>query len=561
LHEYREPTFGIISSPRATAAALVHERKDILTYTVFALDLEQKASTTLLSVSNIPSDIFKVIPLKAPVGGSLLVGENELIHVDQAGKTNAVAVNEFARKLSGFPMADQSGLDLKLEGCVVNESYLDKGDALLILQSGNLALVNFKLDGRSVSGVSLQLLAQDRGMPVHLDYPSCIASMGDNKIFVGSEIGDSVLLSWSRKTAQLTRRKSQLNLLQEDADLSLDEEDMDDYDDDIYGTNPMSGQVTASSSSSVQGTYSFKVQDTLLNIAPLNDVKMVPSGNSLMIDGKSRHNRKVDHINLVSLSGHRNTGGLVIMSRSLDPVACQQHSVSKAQRIWSVKSPRPSNKSAHGGDTTSKGSDTYNQYLIVLRTSEAEEAKPVIYDLSKGSIEEAVKPEFESDAGATLAVGQLNGDNRIVQVSKGEIRSYDAGEFPISLSSYHLQPNAILIIYIFAGLPYGSHVWWHMTVLRGRIVWYMSTSNLFPQSFHSLQTSCQLWYGMSVLASGATWQLPSLNHRIVTMHQCPATATCISLESGTAAMIDAIAISRLITIIFRTWSCPNIPLE
>ncbi|EOD53127.1 putative cleavage and polyadenylation specificity factor subunit protein [Neofusicoccum parvum UCRNP2] len=50
LHEYREPTFGIISANKAAAASLLYERRDILTYTVFTLDLEEKASTALLSM-------------------------------------------------------------------------------------------------------------------------------------------------------------------------------------------------------------------------------------------------------------------------------------------------------------------------------------------------------------------------------------------------------------------------------------------------------------------------------------------------------------------------------
>ena len=54
-------------------------------YTVFTLDLEQRASTTLLSVSRLPSDLFKVVALPPPVGGTLLIGSNEVVHVDENG--------------------------------------------------------------------------------------------------------------------------------------------------------------------------------------------------------------------------------------------------------------------------------------------------------------------------------------------------------------------------------------------------------------------------------------------------------------------------------------------
>ena len=112
LHEYREPTFGIVAASKAVAPSLLAQRKDALTYSVFTLDLEQKASTTLLSVSGLPYDISRVVPLPYPIGGALLVGSNELIHVDQAGKTNGVAVNEFAKACTSFPLSDQSDLAL-----------------------------------------------------------------------------------------------------------------------------------------------------------------------------------------------------------------------------------------------------------------------------------------------------------------------------------------------------------------------------------------------------------------------------------------------------------------
>jgi cleavage and polyadenylation specificity factor subunit 1 len=76
LYEYREPTFGVLTSALAPASALLFERRDPLTYMVFTLDLHQKASTTILSVTGLPYDLFEVVPLPTPVGGALLVGVN-----------------------------------------------------------------------------------------------------------------------------------------------------------------------------------------------------------------------------------------------------------------------------------------------------------------------------------------------------------------------------------------------------------------------------------------------------------------------------------------------------
>ena len=40
LYAYREPTFGILSAPIQASSALLEERRDLLMYTVFTLDLD-----------------------------------------------------------------------------------------------------------------------------------------------------------------------------------------------------------------------------------------------------------------------------------------------------------------------------------------------------------------------------------------------------------------------------------------------------------------------------------------------------------------------------------------
>ena len=134
------------------------ERRDVTIYSVYALDIESRASTTLQSVHNLPNDIFAVLALPLPVGGALLIGGNELIHVDQGGKSSGVAVNEFSREASAFPMADNASLQLRLEGCRIQQLDNPTGEMLIILRSGELALLSFRLDGRSVSGMSLKKL-------------------------------------------------------------------------------------------------------------------------------------------------------------------------------------------------------------------------------------------------------------------------------------------------------------------------------------------------------------------------------------------------------------------
>ncbi|KAK4691022.1 cleavage and polyadenylation specificity factor subunit 1, partial [Lecanoromycetidae sp. Uapishka_2] len=235
LFEYREPTFGVLYSQVASSTALLSERRDNVSYAVYTLDLEQRASTTLLSITSLPYDLFAVIPLSRRIGGALLMGGNEIIHVDQSGKTTAVAVNEFARQSSSFAMADQSDLNMRLEHCVIKELGSDSTDLLLILNSGELAVLSFKIDGRSVSGVSIRRISMENGGHAILAGASCASVVGRGRIFVGSEDCDSYVLGWSRATDRSRRQKPRtiLDIDGDQDDLDLDEEDIEDDDDDF----------------------------------------------------------------------------------------------------------------------------------------------------------------------------------------------------------------------------------------------------------------------------------------------------------------------------------------
>ena len=158
LYEYRDPTIGILYSTEARSQDLSFERRDVTLYSVYALDIDQKASTSLQAVQNLPNDLHTVVALPLPVGGSLLLGGNELIHIDQGGKATAIAVNEFAKEASSFPMVDHADLELKLEGCRVEQLGTSNGELVLILKNGELVVLTFRLDGRSISGMSLRKL-------------------------------------------------------------------------------------------------------------------------------------------------------------------------------------------------------------------------------------------------------------------------------------------------------------------------------------------------------------------------------------------------------------------
>lgn len=417
LHEYREPTFGILYSQVATSKALLHERKDVVLYTVFTLDLEQRASTTLLSVTRLPSDLFKVVALSPPVGGSLLIGSNELVHVDQAGKTNAVGVNEFSRQASSFSMTDQSDLGLRLENCVVERLSEENGDLLLALSTGELALISFNLDGRSVSGISVRLMSTQ---PESLlaSAASCSAFLGKGVIFFGSEDADSVLLASAAKKPRLQAKHTAST----QGDLSDDEQSDDDvYEDDLYSSAPdttANSRQSLTANLSALGSGTLRIQDRLHSPGPIRDIAIGRnSAAPARVHGETEG--MPSGLELVTAQGSDRAGALVVMKREIDPYPISSMGTDSADFLWTVSVAQTA---------TANKEQKYHDYVILSKQESIEREESEVFVL-EDELKPFKAPEFNPNHDLTIEIGALVSKSRVIQILRNEVRSYDAGKF------------------------------------------------------------------------------------------------------------------------------------
>ncbi|CZS95342.1 hypothetical protein WAI453_011327 [Rhynchosporium graminicola] len=440
LYEYREPTFGILSSTQMAASSLLFERRDYMTYMVFTLDLQQKASTTILSVSGLPYDLFEVIPLSAPVGGALLIGTNELIHIDQAGKANGLAVNVFAKQCTSFNLADQSDLAMRLEGSKIEQLSIQSGEMIIILHSGEIAILSFHMDGRSVSGLSVRRVASEAGGSIISAAISSICPLTQNTVFIGSESADSMVLGWSRKSSQLSRRKSRLEVIEEvDGDFSdqLDDEDDDDADDDLYGDGPSTTQASTHGIAksevvnSKAGDYVFHVHDSLVNIAPIVDITFGNAGFCLNDKDKADLEGVTGDLELVAAVGRQKAGALAVLHRNVQPKVVGRFEFPEARGIWTMSAKKPTEKGLEVKKEKSASSGSYaldaqyDRLMIVSKALADGTEISDVYVLTAASFEALAGTEFEPAAGATIEAGTLGNGMRIIQVLKSEVRSYD----------------------------------------------------------------------------------------------------------------------------------------
>ncbi|KFY53406.1 hypothetical protein V496_07618 [Pseudogymnoascus sp. VKM F-4515 (FW-2607)] len=435
LYEYREPTFGILSSTLSPSSSLLDERKDQLSYMVFTLDLNQKASTTILVVTGLPYDLFKVIPLQSPVGGALLVGGNELIHIDQSGKANGVAVNALAKSCTAFGLVDQSSLEIRLEGCAVEQLSADNGEMLIILNTGELAVLSFRMDGRSVSGLDLRRVPSEAGISMGAQ-ASCTSLINHNSMFIGSEDSDSIVLGWSRKSKQIGRRRSQPNIdAGVDADVDGTDEDQEDEDeDDLYGEStaaiPLKGEV-AGDSNSKAGDYAFRIHDSLVNIAPLRDVTLSKPESRPCDENKEASSSTRRNIELVGIAGRNTSGSLAFLKREIEPNVIGRFEFPEARGIWTLCAKRPSTKALEPEnpkstlDAEAELGAQFDRLMIVSKSTEETPEESSVYVLTSAGFEDLTDTEFEPAAGATIECGTIGNGMRVVQILKSEVRSYD----------------------------------------------------------------------------------------------------------------------------------------
>ena len=427
LHEYREPTFGVLYSQVASSSALLYERRDNVSYAVYTLDLEQRASTTLLSVNNLPWDLFAIVPLMRSIGGALLIGSNEVIHVDQSGKSTGIAVNDFAKQSSSFPLADQSNLNMRLERCFVKELGVDNTELLIILNTGELAILSFKIDGRSVSGLSMLRVAVENGGHALLAGPSSASILGRGRLFIGSEDSDSTVLGWSRKHDRLMRKRSRTDMEIDGGnndDLEMDEEDVEDDEDDLYADNKPEQKAVGEASSpntAEKADYVFRVHDSLTNLGPMTDVairriQQDPSSVSTLEENSPA-------IEVLATCGRGRAGGLTIFHPKVRQESEEQLKIDTAHDIWAVNI-----KHSHEGSSTISHHEPHDRYIFVSNNDEDGIEKSMVYRILGKDVEEIRDVEFDTDAGNTVDIGTINGGTMIAQVSQNQVRTYDAGK-------------------------------------------------------------------------------------------------------------------------------------
>lgn len=387
LHNYRQPTIGILCLIDQVWAGNLFFKKDNISYLVLSLDLNTKNSTTVLKVDHLPYDVDRLVPLPKPLNGSLLLGANEIIHIDNGGIVRKIAVNQFATDITNNHhknFVDNTELNLKLENCSVIPIPNDN-KILLALQSGDFFYVNFDIDGKTIKRIHLEAISSDNyDDAIKLTFPSHIACLDNNLLFINNKNGNSPLIQYIYDNPNAKRK------IKEKASKGDDEADDDIYEDDEDGMDEanMGGGDNNNS-------LKLKYLDELINNGPISSFTYGFYSNEKF--KSNLINPNYQEISIFSNSGSHNQSHLNIFTPSINPIIKSSLTFSTINKLW-----------------------ISNNFLI---TSDDKNRKSEIFQINKSYARLNAKSFINKQL--TVSIHELNNGKFILQVTPKHIVVYD----------------------------------------------------------------------------------------------------------------------------------------
>lgn len=213
LPGFNEPTLALLYSPEPTwSGRLENVSSNCLVSLVTLASGPVKSgtsgsSTTAVVIATspfLPHSCLAIHPCPPDLGGTLIVTANGLLHLEQGGKLVGVAANGwFSKEWSGtgFGLKGEVTVREELEG--VKIVFVANEKAMLFCKSGTILSLTMTRSGRSISGMKLEKVG--KGVPASSveRIRGSIGRFGEQGYaFVGSEVGESTLISWEIGNSQ-----------------------------------------------------------------------------------------------------------------------------------------------------------------------------------------------------------------------------------------------------------------------------------------------------------------------------------------------------------------------
>ncbi|PIA49934.1 hypothetical protein AQUCO_01300575v1 [Aquilegia coerulea] len=420
IHGYIEPVMVILHERELTWAGRISWKHHTCMISALSINTSSKQHPLIWSAVNLPHDAYKLLAVPSPIGGVLVISAN-VIHYHSQSVSCALALNTYAVPVDGSQELPRSSFSVELDAS--NATWLLHDVAMLSTKTGELLLLTLVYDGRVVHRLEL---SKSRASVLS----SGITTIGNSFFFLGSRLGDSMLVQYTCGMGSLS---SSGHLKEEVGDIEYDTPaakrlrmaSSDALPDIVSGEELSLYSSAPNNSESAQKTFSFAVRDSLINIGPLKDFSYGFRNNA---DPNATGIAKQSNYELVCCSGHGKNGALCVLQQSIRPELITEVELPGCKGIWTVyhKSARGHNKD--DSSKTSFEDDEYHAYLIISlesRTMVLETADTL------GEVTETVDYYVE---GSTIAAGNLFGRRRVIQIFARGARVLDGSYMTQALS-------------------------------------------------------------------------------------------------------------------------------
>ncbi|KAL3834565.1 hypothetical protein ACJIZ3_009301 [Penstemon smallii] len=418
MHGYIEPVVVILHEKELTWAGRVSSKHHTCMISALSINTTLKQHPLIWSATNLPHDAYKLLAVPSPIGGVLVIGANT-IHYHSQSASCFLALNNFAVPVDGSSTQDmpRSGFTTELDAS--NATWLTNDVAMFSTKTGELLLLTLVYDGRIVQRLEL---SKSRASVLTSD----MTTIGNSLFFLGSRLGDSLLVQYSSGVGAPTLTpgaKEEVEDIESDAPLakrlrrSSSDALQDIFNGDelsLYGTGPNNAQLS-------QKTFMFAVRDSLLNIGPLKDFSY---GLRLNADPNATGIAKQSNYELVCCSGHGKNGALSVLQQSIRPETITQESLPGCKGIWTVYHKNARSDSSKG----SADEDEYHAYLIISL-----ENRTMVLQTAN-NLEEVTENVDYYVQGSTIAAGNLFGRRRVIQIFARGARILDGAFMTQDLS-------------------------------------------------------------------------------------------------------------------------------
>ncbi|KAH7664725.1 cleavage and polyadenylation specificity factor subunit 1 protein [Dioscorea alata] len=401
IHGYIEPVMVILQEKEPSWAGRIPWKHSTCMISAISISTALKQHPPLIwSAANLPYDAYKLVPVPPPIGGVLVICANSIHYHSQESVSCALVLNGFYVQSESSSEMLKSNFSVELDAA--HAAWLSYDVAILTTKTGELLLLTLVYDGRAVQ--RLDLMKSKASV-----LTSGIATIGNSFFFLGSRLGDSLLVQYSHGSSIMTSSHAK----DEGADIEGDgssgkplRRSSSDVLQDVASGEELSLYSTAPNSSESAQKISYAVRDSLINIGPLKDFSY---GYRINADLNATGITKQSNYELVCCSGHGKNGAVCVLQQSIRPESITQVELPGCKGIWTVY-----HKSSRGHTTDpskiTTEDDEYHAYLIISM-----ESRTMVLETADdlGEVTERVDYYVQ---GSTIAAGNLFGRRRVVQI-------------------------------------------------------------------------------------------------------------------------------------------------